>query len=1389
MTQPDGAFPEKASNYSSLAAWAATTQEEWESGFRQDETDRWGSVLDGLFDGLEQGVSFGLSILSAIAKKILGLDPTTFFESVEDVLEALGGLDDLFLGENSPLNAANLFGTILPALLTRINVGSLTNQRQNLLPEPGFPPESIISNDGSLTVYTGASASRSADGTGCSRLIADGRYHAFRSGRKPDDKIAVAAGQEFLAEINVRHSGYVGNGETVLLHVVPFDDAGTALPPVKLDGYSPTATNVSWPGHKMAGSYTVPNGVVAVQIRALVLPGALAGVLDFDDGFAGQGQQASLFQLFQIEGLPENLLDIRTVNQLVIDTIVNAMTGAGTALNTIPDLLRALLNIPAGNVGGVGGPGDMAETVREILAGLVGGASGADSPTGGGIADLFNILKVLSAAAAMGESAFQMLSQRNNTDLEKGLLPSGRANYSITSVNTTLSATQSSSLISRLRVKADLSLGVVSWLGCGTSGMTAFYMNINKLNPATGAWDLVHHSPNILDEIVPGSTPDWNFYQLATPINQLAGETYEYEWVPVGGTHYVRGMSTEDDIPDHPYAQVVGMAATRNHSVSPDAPPASIAKSAVQTSGNIAWVETAIDTGSGIGHYDDISLYVPESGTIPVPAWVNFIDLSAVGGAGGGMQGTIGFHGEPGSPGLYKSVTWRRGEHFGDNAVLTFIKGKGGTGGFGAGADGTPSVWSVPGFSITAEPGIGGTQQQLGPNPIGRGPGAYSYKGEPINAGGDQKMTGGNGVPPGGAGNGGSGLLFQPGGDGADGAGWARFRQNPLEDEDAIGGPTVIRVPGADSAEASGVPTISGGLSELPLEDQAAIDAIVAANLTAPGAVLSIAGPKGAYRKAYGKAAIPDPFTNAPARDISVEDKFRIGSASKMFTATMIFQAADRGDLSLDDPLEKYIPGVPGGDKVTIRNMLTMRSGLFNEQTDLGMMFRYFLVPTSDWSDEQTLDIVKSHPLGFEPGTQFAYTNSNFILLGMIVEKVTGRKMRDVLQTDVLDPLGLHDTSWPTDSKMPEPYAKGHSWATGIFGGGNWVDATETNPGYAGAAGGLVSTVDDMLIWCREMRDGNLISAEMHAVRSECIWREPWTNDDQLTYMGYGHALFQLGKWRGHAGSWRGYECSVYYLEDGTLFALMENAQTPIVESEVSLMFKIGEVLDSTSMDVPDYKNIVFGAESKSAAGKPIIGNLDVKFDNKSTPGVSQYEIPEFTIGTDANIVFAVVAGTTGVGLSGMSVKCGGVTMNRLPEISNGSDRLAVFWLMDPPQGPEAIKLLQAPYGTVYATGAVSYGLASAAGIGTPVVAQGYGPSGSVSATSHAQGKCFNAFFYAGQMSSYNQTERGHVDAVAFGNRGLIFGDAPGGAATFTLDLTGSASWIGVAIPIISNAE
>ncbi|SPX87711.1 serine hydrolase [Mycobacteroides abscessus] len=1333
----------------------------------------------------QQLIEFGEQLIEQFLRRVVLAVVGSFipgegsFEQLEEWAHSIPIIGDIIEIIKDFLNG-NLFGRdgfILSNLIPALSFSWITDEQPNLLVAGNFQDGASIADNPFWSWDSGVS--HKPDGGGSVKVTANGTLKALRS-----NEIIVNPAQSMSLEMWVKWSGYTGANSPIKLQLIEFAGRGASAEELAIKDIAtlnPNTPNGDW--HLMTGSYTVPDGVNAVRVRLFVTNDAQTGTFNFDDGV---GKKTNKIQQGWIDGLANSFQEVLSRWQLIIDTVVNGITGSNNALHTLEDLFEAVTHIPLFKILGFGGPGDANTTFEEFLSHLLGGMSGSTDPnSNGGFADLFNVAKLLQTAAAMGESAFQILSIRNNTPVNTGLLPSGRSNYGLTSVNTTLSATQSASLIATMRVEQDIALGVVSWLGCGTSGITAFYVNIWKLDGVSGDWALVHHSPNILSELTAGTTPNWTFYQLDTPVDQKAGETYAYELVPVGGTHSVRGISTTDDIPDHPFAQVVGLAATRDNSSSPNTPPSTIAKSSVVRSGNIPWIETAIDTGNGVGYYDPISVYVVDSGTIPIPSWANFVDVTAVGGAGGAQQGlTLGFHGESGSPGLYKSTTWQRGVHFADDAVLTFTKGVGGLGGQGDGADGTASIWSIPDYSITAEPGVGGTELQLGANPIGRGPGNFEYKGENHVGGADQKVPGRDGVSPGGGGNGGNGLTFQFGGNGADGAGWVRFRQNPLEGESVIGGPGQVLVPSIESTASLGTPTVSGGLSLLPLEDQAAIDAIVAANMTAPGGVLAIQSPDGYYTKAYGKVS-----TAAGARNVILEDHFRIGSCTKSFTATMILQAVDRGLLSLDDPLEKFLPGVPGGTKITVRHMMCLRSGLFNEQTDLGMMMRYFLMPTSDWTDEETLAIVKQHEPSFEPGQGWAYVNSNYFLLGMIVSIVNGRPTRDVLQTDILDPLGLTQTSWPTTAKMPEPYANGHAWATGIFGGGAWQDATETGPGYASAAGVMISTAHDLLLWAKELRDGTLLSPELHELRTKCYWPVPWGNDDQLTYFGYGHGMFELGQWRGHGGSWRGYEVSVYYLPNGTLFAMCENAQTPTVEVEVSMMFKIGKYLYPDSLTVPDYQaNRVFGIPSKASVGKPIVGSIDVKFDNKSTVGTSQATIPEFTLDPEANIVFAYMATQSGIDMSGVTAKIGGVTMNKLPVISNGSNRLVVWWLLDPPTGARSINLIGTPYGSNYATGAASYKLAAPAGIETPVITQGYSASPSVSASTNSHGRIVNAFLYGGQTSAYNQTERGHLDAVAFG-AGLIFGDAPGGSVTFTQTLTAAAPWIGIAIPIVSNAE
>ena len=672
-------------------------------------------------------------------------------------------------------------------LFNVIPIGSLSTARPNLLPSPTFTAGSVAV-EGDWSIDT--SSTRSADGSGSLKLICDGSQHAIRSGRDRTDFVKVSPGQTLTASICVAAENYVGTANwPIKLQIVPLHSATQTSPftylgePVTVDQFAPLPGMLLWPGHMMSGEdYVVPEGVYGVQLRLLVTEEAKGGILRFDDANLSL---TGLIAPEQVDGLPGIVQSIIGRIQTVIDAIVNVFTGGDSLLHSMEDLALALLNIPFGNIIGVGGPTNIGQSILAFIDALVGGLVGAPG-SGAGLADIFNISKIVSSMASLGQYAWEILGLRNNTPVFTGMLPNGRSNYPITGINADLACTQSASLIGVHRVEESIPIGVVSWLGFGTTGITGFYVNIWQSSATTGDWTLIQHSPNIVANLNPGSTPQWNFWELDTPVAAKAGDEYGFELVAVGGTHTVRGVDTTDKIPDHPFAKAVRLGATRNNTTPTD-PPATIAKASVTRSSKIPWIEIAIDTGNMLGYYDPVEVYMTETGQVPIPKWCGYIDLVALGGGGGGNHGgTAGFYGEGGYAGKWAVKTLTAGVDFSlsTDTHVDFTPGAGGLGGYNIvipGAYGGASTWKIGSTTVlSAAGGEGGDALRFGGHTVGQGAGTYTFNGVTFVGGGDQNVYGSGGTT-GGGGAGGNWISFQAGGAGGVGCGWVIFRQGEIE--------------------------------------------------------------------------------------------------------------------------------------------------------------------------------------------------------------------------------------------------------------------------------------------------------------------------------------------------------------------------------------------------------------------------------------------------------------------------------------------------------------------------------------------------------------------------------------------------------------------------------
>src|ERR1039457_4689075 len=218
------------------------------------------------------------------------------------------------------------------------------------------------------------------------------------------------------------------------------------------------------------------------------------------------------------------------------------------------------------------------------------------------------------------------------------------------------------------------------------------------------------------------------------------------------------------------------------------------------------------------------------------------------------------------------------------------------------------------------------------------------------------------------------------------------------------------------------------------------------------GSVLVAKDGKPLVRKSYGLAGREWDIPNAP------DTKFRLGSITKQFTATCIMQLVEAGKLKLDDPISKYYTdSPPTWSKVTIHHLLSHTSGI-PSYTDLPGFFQK--ESTIDRTPAEIIKLTQDKPLEFEPGEKFTYDNSGYIILGYVIEKVSGQKYDDYLRQHIFEPLGMHDTGYDMARDIIPHRASGYN-----FSGVKWINAPYLAMSLPYAAGSLYSTVDDLLKW------------------------------------------------------------------------------------------------------------------------------------------------------------------------------------------------------------------------------------------------------------------------------------------------------------------------------------
>lgn len=265
----------------------------------------------------------------------------------------------------------------------------------------------------------------------------------------------------------------------------------------------------------------------------------------------------------------------------------------------------------------------------------------------------------------------------------------------------------------------------------------------------------------------------------------------------------------------------------------------------------------------------------------------------------------------------------------------------------------------------------------------------------------------------------------------------------------------------------------------------------------------------------------------ASGRKVTVDDRFAFRSITKSFTVTAILQLVDQGRLSLDDPVATYVDGVPDGDRITLRELARMRSGLPNYSATPAFQDALRIDLTRNWTDAEILQAAFSKPDDFAPDARYEYSNTNTVLLGEVLQKVTGRPWSEVVQEDILDPRGLSATTYPDSDPIPSPLAEPYQGA----GEGQDPEPLPAIPANSlSAAGGLAGTIRDLGRWARILGTGELLNEATAAQRTSEAALSPTTDDPNSPfYDAYGMGMGEIDGWIGHTGNGLGYQALAMY--------------------------------------------------------------------------------------------------------------------------------------------------------------------------------------------------------------------------------------------------------------------
>ncbi len=290
----------------------------------------------------------------------------------------------------------------------------------------------------------------------------------------------------------------------------------------------------------------------------------------------------------------------------------------------------------------------------------------------------------------------------------------------------------------------------------------------------------------------------------------------------------------------------------------------------------------------------------------------------------------------------------------------------------------------------------------------------------------------------------------------------------------------------------------------------------------APGGVFLVSKKgKTLYKKAFGKANLE---LNV---DMTPENVFQIGSMTKQFTAVSILILESQGKLKVNDPVSKYIPDYPAGNSITIHHLLTHTSGI----KDFTKMKSISEIAQKEMSPKMMVDFFKNEPADFKAGEKFDYNNSGYVLLGYIIELVSGEKYEDFIRKNIFEKAGMNNSYFASDRRIIKNRAYGYHQKNDLY-----VNKTIINYSVPFASGSLMSTAEDMVKWQDALNKNLILDSEQ--IR-KAFTKYKVNSGEELSY-GYGWHLKDIDgiATREHGGSIFGFKSMSVYIPSEDIYVI-----------------------------------------------------------------------------------------------------------------------------------------------------------------------------------------------------------------------------------------------------------